>query len=80
MRCEYLDICPFAGGKMPCDGALLAIYRKHYCLGEYHNCARHLLYAGLGERVLAPHVYPNQHDRARELLGQASQRRTAVLV
>ncbi|MBN1671381.1 MAG: hypothetical protein JXR37_10125 [Kiritimatiellae bacterium] len=71
-RCEFFATCRFANGGLPCDAALGAVYRKHYCEGDYPQCARYLVYSQLGRETLIPELYPNQHDQARKILASAS--------
>jgi len=77
-RCELWESCTFHNNKMPCDASLGAIYKRHYCNGDYGNCARYMVYKALGKEVLPMNLYPNQQDRAREIISRGQKTTVAT--
>ncbi|MBN1672546.1 MAG: hypothetical protein JXR37_16010 [Kiritimatiellae bacterium] len=69
-RCEIWENCMFHNNKMPCDASLGAIYRRHYCNGDFANCARFMVFRALGRQMVPINLYPNQQDRAREIIAK----------
>lgn len=72
-KCEIWEGCVFRNNRMPCDASLAAIYKRHYCSGDYTNCARYMIYKTAGKDFLPVNLYPNQQDRAREIVAKAQE-------
>ena len=69
--CPCLPRCPFFHDKMESKAALADIYKKRYCLGDHLICARHMVFSKLGRTAVPADLYPNQADRAREILARS---------
>lgn len=69
-ECELTKTCPFFNDKMPDDKGLGHMYKKQYCLGGWHSCARYMIFKELGRESVPPKLYPNQKDLARLVLSQ----------
>ena len=68
-ECECLPGCPFFNDKMKEKPAMSQIYKKRYCLGgENEKCARHMVKVAFGSANVPMDLYPNQIEKARELL------------
>jgi len=71
-ECNSLPTCPFFNDRMPDDGAAGLLYKMKYCHADFEHCARHQVEAALGKEAVPATLYPNMHDRARELLSAVS--------
>jgi hypothetical protein len=70
-QCECLSQCPFFNDKMKTRPATAQIYKTQYCLGgDNGNCARYMVRKALGKEKVPPDLYPNQIDRARQLISE----------
>lgn len=69
--CECLPGCPFYNERMKDQPGMSSIYRKNYCLGGFNrNCARYMVRKVLGGDRVPVDLYPNQIDRAVQLIRQ----------
>lgn len=68
-NCECLDGCPFFNDKMDNMPGLSNMYKRSYCKGDYVSCARYMVFKSLGKAKVPVDMFPNQQDRAKELLG-----------
>ena len=66
--CEKLSKCPFYQGKMSMDSGLGAMYKKKYCEGDKTMCARYMVATTLGPEFVNESLYPNMHDKAKEII------------
>ena len=66
--CEKLSKCPFYQGKMSMDSGLGAMYKKKYCEGDKTICARYMVATTLGPEFVNESLYPNMHDKAKEII------------
>jgi hypothetical protein len=67
-NCELLDGGLFFKDQMPMEYGLGSLYKKKYCLGDNTMCARFMVAKVLGREKVPTDLYPNMHDRARELI------------
>lgn len=68
-ECEFLQACPFFNDKLKDLPGLTKLYKSTYCLGaEKENCARYIVRNALGKEKVPPDLYPNQLDRAQQLI------------
>ena len=67
-ECDSLSGCPFFNDKMGNKPALSEMYKKNFCKGDFVNCARHIVKEALGKQFVPPDLFPNQHERAKELI------------
>jgi hypothetical protein len=66
--CECLPTCIFFNDKMANMPGLSDLFKKKYCRGDSRQCARYLVFKGLGRANVPPDLYPNQVERARTLV------------
>lgn len=66
--CECLAGCLFFNDKMPDSEGMGAIYKKKYCMGNNADCARYMVFKKLGKAAVPQNLYPNMHDRAKEII------------
>ena len=67
--CECLSGCIFFNDRMASMPVLAERWKQKFCLGDHAVCARHQVLAALGRGNVPPDLYPNQADRARQLMG-----------
>ncbi len=67
-KCEKLEKCPFFNEKMKNMPATAAGYKRKFCLGDNSTCARYLVSTKLGGIEELQGLFPNQFDRANELI------------
>ena len=68
--CECLKGCIFFNDKMKDAGGLGSMYKKRYCLGDNSQCARYMVFKKLGKPAVPADLYPNQQDRAKQLIAK----------
>ncbi|GAB6062971.1 hypothetical protein [Deferrisoma palaeochoriense] len=68
-KCECLPRCPFFNDKMANMPRMAETYKKRYCLGDNSQCARYMVFKAWGRERVPPDLFPNQRERARQLLG-----------
>lgn len=71
-ECECVPKCPFFHDKMAELPAMANMMKKRYCLGDNSKCARWIVRAVLGPPGVPPDLFPNQLDKANEILGNKS--------
>jgi len=72
MACENIKGCPFFNDRLDNMPALASMYKKNYCEGEYEKCARYVVCKKLGKEGVPDNLFPNQMDKAMEILEKAS--------
>jgi len=66
--CPMLEKCPFFHDRMAEMPTMANLYKTRFCKGEFPTCARHLVLTGLGREHVPADLFPNQNDRAQEIL------------
>lgn len=66
--CECIAGCLFFNDKMKDKQGMGGIYKKKYCLGDKLQCARYMVFKKLGKPSVPANLYPNQLERAKEIL------------
>lgn len=69
--CVMLVKCPFFHDRMAGMDAMANAMKMVYCRGSNRNCARWVVFNGLGPQAMPPDLFPNEAERARELLLRA---------
>ncbi len=69
MDCECLPGCPFFHDKMENKPALANLMKKQYCQGDATDCARHRIFEVKGKDAVPSDLFPNQTERANQILG-----------
>ena len=67
-NCECLETCPFFNDQMENMPGLSTMYKRSYCKGDFASCARYMVFKALGKPSVPSDMFPNQQDRARELI------------
>jgi len=67
-ECVCLPGCPFFNDKMQNMPALAGIMKKRYCMDDFDSCARYMVFTKLGKEKVPMDLYPNQVERANEIL------------
>jgi hypothetical protein len=67
-ECECLQGCPFFNDQLPDQDGLSQMYKKKYCMDAYSDCARFMVFKELGRPGVPMDLYPNQRERATEIL------------
>jgi len=63
MECECLAKCPFFNDQMADKPATAELMKKQYCLSNYENCARYIIFKALGREKVPADLFPNQQYR-----------------
>ncbi|MBN1648272.1 MAG: hypothetical protein JW874_09580 [Spirochaetales bacterium] len=69
--CECLPGCPFFNDRMGSKPATADLYKMQYCKSDFETCARYMVFKALGKPAVPGDLYPNQKDRATEILQNA---------
>lgn len=72
-ECECIPGCPFFNDKMAKMPAMAHVYKTNYCQSDFDSCARHRVLTALGKPAVPSDLYPNQEDRALEIIAAAKQ-------
>jgi hypothetical protein len=67
-ECECLKGCAFFNDRMASKPATAEMFKKSYCLGDNAQCARYMVFRSQGSEAVPADLYPNQVERAVELL------------
>lgn len=70
-HCPSLVGCPFYNDKMADKPAIANLYKRKYCEKDYVNCARWKVGSTLGKQAVPLDLFPNQHERAEEIISQS---------
>lgn len=68
-ECRFLVQCPFFAGRMEAMRGVTDLMRAKYCRGDASRCARYQVRTALGPGTVPLDLYPNQHERASQLIG-----------
>ncbi|MBC9785691.1 hypothetical protein H1S01_14460 [Heliobacterium chlorum] len=68
--CEKINKCPFFHDKMPNMPALAERFKQKYCQDHPQSCARYLVAQKLGGDKVPANLFPNQTERAHQILGE----------
>lgn len=72
MCCENLSNCQFYQSKIDAESGMGKLYKKRYCLGDKNKCARYITASKIGRENVPANLYPNMHDRAKEIIKKHS--------
>jgi hypothetical protein len=67
-ECEVLSGCVFFNDKMANMPGTSAGFKRQYCQGDNSTCARYMVLKALGKAKVPVDLFPNQEDRAREII------------
>ncbi|GAB6094428.1 hypothetical protein JCM14469_06800 [Desulfatiferula olefinivorans] len=65
--CEFMETCRFFIDEMTIE-SIAVRFRQRYCLSCKEACAVYMVRSALGEAATPPRLYPNEYDRALDLL------------
>jgi len=78
--CESISKCGFSKNRMDNTmPALAEIMKQNYCQGAWDTCARHKLSHSLGKDSVPVDVFPNQHERANQIIETAALAQRVIL-
>ena len=69
-NCEYLDGCPFFNDQLDDMPSMANLFKTRYCHDNWKSCARYLMRTKLGAAHVLPNLWPNQENKARELISR----------
>lgn len=67
-ECAFMAKCPFFNNEMGFVSAMADIYKQRYCKTDFARCARFVVREALGPGTCPTDLFPNQIERARELI------------
>lgn len=67
-NCELLEKCIFFNNHMANMPSTSEVFKKVYCQQDFSKCARHMIVEALGKGTVPSDVFPNQTDRAIEII------------
>lgn len=68
MPCQHLEDCPFFTGRMAQMPRTSDLLKTRYCLHDFASCARFLVSDAVGHSRVPDNLFPNQLDKARDML------------
>ena len=68
--CNLLEKCVFFNDKMANMPSTSEIVKMRYCRGDNKECARYLVCTALGRERVPADLFPNQAERAREIIAK----------
>ncbi|MBN2081151.1 hypothetical protein JW859_02970 [bacterium] len=71
-ECECLAKCPFFNDKMQGMDGTATMVKRRYCLDNYENCARYIVFKQLGREKVPADLFPIQKDRLPAILAQTT--------
>ena len=66
MPCKNVERCP-----MPLEEGVGPIFKKHYCMNNWDNCARFQVMSTVGGAHVPRTLLPNMNDEARAIIFRA---------
>lgn len=69
--CASLPRCIFFNDKMASMPVATDMMKKKYCRADFQACARYMVLAALGREQVPLDLYPNQADRAKQIIAQS---------
>ena len=72
-QCECLTGCPFFNDRLPDMPAASKLFKQQYCRGDKESCARYKVRQELGPQAVPRDLFPNQTERAIDLIAAASE-------
>ena len=69
-KCECLEKCPFFNDKMQDTPATANMMKSKYCLGNFEECARYMVFKALGREKVPTNLFPNMRDKAKAIIAE----------
>ncbi len=70
-ECELTAGCIFFNDKMANMPAMASMMKSVYCKSDPDKCARFMVVKGKGREKVPGDLFPNQIDKAREILNKS---------
>jgi hypothetical protein len=67
-ECPYQIVCPFHRRLIPIHDTMYREHEKHYCHGDYSQCAIMMVMKAASFLTVPKDLYPNQTFRVDEIL------------
>lgn len=67
--CKNLKGCIFFNDQMKNMPGTSSVFKKKYCKDDFASCARYVVCEALGKNAVPDDLYPNQSERAQEIIG-----------
>lgn len=67
-KCELLEKCNFFHDKLPSMPDYADLLKEPYCLDDYSECARYVVYLKFGVEAVPVDLFPNETFKGRELI------------
>lgn len=71
MECQCLAGCPFFHDRMKNMPTTAELLKQRFCRAEWSSCARCMVFLALGRGAVPADLFPDEVDRAREILESA---------
>ncbi|MBU5638542.1 hypothetical protein KOM00_17580 [Geomonas sp. Red69] len=68
--CEVLSGCIFFNDQMANMPSTSTVFKMMYCTDNFEACARFTVRREAGKEAVPEDLFPNQIDRARQILGK----------
>jgi len=68
--CELLSGCIFFNDRMSNMPSTSNVFKMMYCNDNYEACARYTVRSKAGKEAVLNDLFPNQMDRAKEILSK----------
>jgi len=69
-ECECLSGCIFFNDKMENMPSMANIMKDNFCRGNFNNCARYVVFKALGKGNVPPYLFPNNIEKAKQLISE----------
>jgi hypothetical protein len=71
-NCEMIEKCIFFNDQMANMPSTSAVYKKIFCQQDWSTCGRYLVFKAVGRENVPKDLFPNQSDRAAEIIKNLS--------
>ena len=75
VQCELVDRCKFFHDKLPSMPDYADLLKELYCLDDFGECARFMVYSKFGLEAVPPDLYPNELFKARIVIANAEKKK-----
>lgn len=74
-KCELVNQCKFFHDKLPNMPDYADLLKELYCLDDFGECARFMVYKEFGMEAVPPDLYPNEIFKARVVIAGAQKKK-----
>lgn len=68
-NCGFISGCLFFNDQMASMPSTSGVFKMMYCNDNFEKCARYMVATGAGKEAVLDDLFPNQQDRAKQILG-----------